>query len=230
MVQSFPDDTPLYFENHQDDTAHIHATSVVERPSRIGRNTRILHFSCVMPHAIIGDNCHIGHHVTIASGVMVANAVHVSDNALLNTGVILEDGVYCGASTVFTEEHRVRHNRGVSPVTPTLVRRGAHIGANTTIASGATIGRYAFVEAGTVIDRNIPDFAVVYGNPLTLNGWQCQCGQPLVFSGRTGIAECEACGQRYQQQLEWKIIPVDAQTDAGVSRLTQEANRRDSDP
>lgn len=209
------------FEEERAKTAFIHESSYIDAPCRIGEHTAIMHFSHVMANTIIGDHCHIGSNVTIASGVLIGNHVRVMNNALLNSGVIMENDVYCGASTVFTEHRHVRANpNNISRISPTLVRQGAKIGANTTIASGHTIGRCVFIEAGSVIDRNIPDFAIVYGNPLKFGGWQCECGHGLRFrNGDSEPACCGYCGKAYLQDSRWKIV-----------QLAEEAIARDSHP
>lgn len=208
-------------------TAFVHESSYVDEPCQIGAYTNIFHFSRVMAHSIIGEHCHIGQNVTISSGVMVGNDVQVMNNTLLNSGVILEDKVYCGPSTVFTEQKRVRKQDGfISQVTPSLVKLGAHIGANTTIASGFTIGKFSFIEAGSVIDRNIPDFAIVYGNPIQFVGWQCQCGQTMKTKPDAQYIDCPTCGKVYQQLEEWKIVPLTASEtkhdESGYSKPTSE--------
>lgn len=202
------------FEDNRAESAFIHESSYVDAPCRIGENTAILHFSHIMANSIIGNNCHIGHNVTISSGVLIGNNVKVMNNTLLNSGVILEDNVYCGPSTIFSALKNIRAQQtNISQVSPTLVRRGAHIGANTTVATGFTIGLYTFIEAGAVIDRNIPDFALAYGNPLKFAGWRCECGERLKFADEP--LTCKNCGKIYLQKSERKII----QLREGVSEL-----------
>ncbi len=210
-----------FFEDHRAETAYIHESSYVDTPCRIGEYTSILHFTHVMAHAIIGNHCLIGRNVSIASGVMVGDNVRVLHNAQLNSGVILENEVYCGPCVVFTENRHVRAQPNlISRVSPTLVRRGAQLGPNSTVASGSTIGKHAFIEAGTIVDRNIPDFAVVYGNPLKFAGWRCECGQFLNLSaegfsdkGASESAEpqesqCTYCSRTYVRQSRWKILQL----------------------
>ncbi|MEB3286227.1 MAG: acyltransferase [Vampirovibrionales bacterium] len=234
-------------DDHTHESAHIHESSYIDRPCRIGAHTEIMRFSHVMAHSIIGSNCLIGNNVTVASGVYIANNVQVMNNTTLNSGVILEDEVYCGPSTVFTENKWLRSNRHTelpqSRISPTLVRFGAKIGANTTIGSGLTIGRFSFVEAGSVIDSHVPDFAIVYGNPLKFAGWQCRCGQTLLFPpeaqnnalktaaqsvdnlqpvGNLQI-ECGACGRSYAQTGKFQVVPVFEETIA-PSILTPSAS------
>jgi UDP-2-acetamido-3-amino-2,3-dideoxy-glucuronate N-acetyltransferase len=214
-----------YFEDHRAETAYIHESCYVDSPCRIGEHTTILHFTHIMGHTIIGNHCQIGRNVSIASGVFLGDNIRVANNAQLSSGVILENEVYCGPNTVFTENRFVRANsRNISRISPTVVRQGAQIGANTTVASGSTIGRFAFIEAGTVIDRNIPDFAIAYGNPLTLAGWRCACGQAIplkITSSRNETTgeevSCSACGRRYLRQSKWKIIQLNGEDAAGDS-------------
>ncbi len=202
------------FDNHRGVSTYIHESSIVEQPCQIGDNTQIMAFTHIMAHAIIGQWCHIGHHVTMASGVVLGNQVRVMNNALLNSGVILEDGVYCGPSTVFAPPNRIRgFQKNVSKISPTVIRTGASIGPNTTITSGITVGQYAFVEAGTVIDRNIQDFALVYGNPLQFGGWRCECGEALSFPEKDPgkLSTCDACHQRYQMKAVGKTPVIQKQ-------------------
>lgn len=224
------------FEDHRAETAYIHASSYVDSPCRIGEHTTIMHFTHVMGHTIIGNHCQIGRNVTIASGVFLGDNIRVSNNAQLNSGVILENEVYCGPNTVFTENKFVRAGiKNISRISPTLVRQGAQIGANTTVASGSTIGRFAFIEAGTVIDRNIPDFTVAYGNPLKLAGWRCECGQSLPLQIGSNNADlptagekvaCLACGKQYFRQSKWKVLQLtEAEADSQRAYNREDATR-----
>jgi UDP-2-acetamido-3-amino-2,3-dideoxy-glucuronate N-acetyltransferase len=195
-------------EDRRAESAFIHPSSYVDSPCVIGERTHIAHFSHVMATAIIGNDCHIGHNVTIAAGVVVGDNVRVMNNTLLMSGVILENDVYCGPSTVFTPLKRVRsHSQVMSKVSPTVVRRGSVIGPNTTVATGFTIGQFCFVEAGSVIDRNIPDYASATGNPLRLVAWRCACGTLLEFK-QAALTTCTGCSQHYAKRSEIKIQPV----------------------
>jgi UDP-2-acetamido-3-amino-2,3-dideoxy-glucuronate N-acetyltransferase len=201
-----------YFEDQRAETAYIHESAYVDTPCRIGEHTAILHFTHVMPHAIIGNHCLIGRNVSIASGVLLGDKVRVMHNAQLNSGVILENEVYCGPCVVFAENRHIRAQpNNLSRISPTLVRLGAQLGPNSTVASGSTIGRYAFIEAGTIVDRNIPDFAVVYGNPLRLAGWRCECGNSLRLSpsgNETQEVICSYCNRQYLRQSQWKVLQL----------------------
>jgi UDP-2-acetamido-3-amino-2,3-dideoxy-glucuronate N-acetyltransferase len=237
-MASFQDAFEPYFEDHRAETAFIHASSYVDSPCRIGEHTTILHFTHVMGHTIIGNHCQIGRNVTIASGVFLGDNIRVSNNAQLSSGVIMENEVYCGPNAVFTEHKFVRANvRNISRISPTLVRQGAQIGANTTVASGSTIGRFAFIEAGTVIDGNVPDFAVAYGNPLKLAGWRCECGQSMLLQNRSrnmdthAVGEefsCSACGRRYLRQSKWKVLQLTEAEASGRRIGNREDATRDS--
>ncbi|MCX7925961.1 MAG: N-acetyltransferase [Fimbriimonadales bacterium] len=178
---------------------------MIDHPCEIGEGTRIWHFSHVMPHAKIGNNCNIGQNVFIASGVVVGDNVKIQNNVSLYTGVVLEDDVFCGPSMVFTNVINPRsHISRKAEYKPTLVKRGATLGANCTIVCGTTIGRYAFVGAGAVVTRDVPDYALVTGVPARITGWMCQCGVRLHFESQGGVeyAACAHCGARYRKEGE----------------------------
>jgi len=174
----------------------IHPTAVVDEPMEIGEGTKIWHFAHIMSGARIGENCIIGQNVFIASGAILGNNIKVQNNVSIFDGVILEDDVFCGPSMVFTNVFNPRSFISrMKELRKTLLRRGATIGANATIVCGNTIGLYAFIGAGSVVTRDIPDYALVYGNPGKVKGWVCQCAEEITF--RSGKAVCKACGKRY---------------------------------
>ena len=191
----------------------VHESSYVDEGAEIGAGTRIWHFCHVMPRARIGRNCNIGQNVFIGADVVIGNNVKIQNNVSIYTGVIIEDDVFLGPSMVFTN---VLNPRGHVPrrdeYQTTLVRRGASIGANATIVCGVTLGRYAFVGAGAVITRDIPDYALVYGNPARVQGWMCQCGIKLHFEphDKEERATCERCGTRYVKRGE-AVRPIEAE-------------------
>lgn len=177
-----------------------HASAVIDQPCEIGAGTKIWHYSHVMSGARIGRGCVLGQNVLVASQVVVGDNVKVQNNVSLYTGVTVEDDVFIGPSAVLTNVVTPRsHVSRNHEFQPTLLRRGATIGANATIVCGITIGRYAFVGAGAVVTRDVPDFALVYGNPGRLRGWVCWCGVPLrlAATGNPQNATCAACGRRY---------------------------------
>jgi UDP-2-acetamido-3-amino-2,3-dideoxy-glucuronate N-acetyltransferase len=149
-----------------------------------------------MKNCVIGENCNMGQNVHVASGVRIGNNVKIQNNVSLYTGVELEDDVFCGPSMVFTNVTNPRSfiNRK-NEYKKTLVRRGASLGANSTVVCGVTIGEYAFVGAGGVVTRDIPPHALVVGSPAKQIGWMCRCGVRLHLSDEH--AQCETCGQNY---------------------------------
>ena len=174
----------------------VHASSYVDEPCTIGEGTKIWHFSHVMKGAVIGKGCNIGQNVVVSPGVVIGTNVKIQNNVSVYTGVVLEDHVFCGPSMVFTNVINPRSEvvrRG--EYKETLVGRGASIGANATIVCGHRIGRYAFIGAGAVVTRDVPEFALMVGNPARRAGWMCRCGVKLKLDGERG--RCQACGEAY---------------------------------
>lgn len=175
----------------------IHPTAVVEEPKRIGPGTKVWHFSHIMAGAHIGADCIIGQNVFAASTVVVGDRVKIQNNVSLYDGVELEADVFCGPSVVFTN---VTHPRSFvsrrMEFEKTLVRKGATLGANATILCGLTVGSYAFIGAGSVVTKDVPDHALMVGNPARLKGWVCRCGKQLRRGGRQW--RCTACGLSYR--------------------------------
>jgi UDP-2-acetamido-3-amino-2,3-dideoxy-glucuronate N-acetyltransferase len=177
----------------------VHESSYVDHGVEIGAGTKIWHFCHVLSGVRIGKECRIGQNVVIGPHVCVGNNVKIQNNVSVYQGVVLEDDVFCGPSIVFTNvvtpRSGVPRNRA-EDFLPTLVKRGATLGANATIVCGQTIGEYAFVGAGAVVTRDVPPYALVYGNPARAHGWACECGVRLNFS--QGAATCE-CGRQFRQ-------------------------------
>ena len=175
---------------------HAHPTAVIDDNVTIGNDTRIWHFSHIIDGSVVGQRCNIGQNVVIGPDASVGDGCKIQNNVSLYKGVTLEDGVFCGPSVVFTNVHNPRaHIKRMSEAQPTLVRKGATLGANCTIVCGNTIGSYAFVGAGSVVTKNIPDHALVVGNPAKRVGWVCECATRLDHS-----FTCNACGKVYDKQ------------------------------
>jgi UDP-2-acetamido-3-amino-2,3-dideoxy-glucuronate N-acetyltransferase len=177
----------------------VHESSYVDEGATVGAGTKIWHFSHLMSGCRIGRGCNIGQNVVISTDVVVGDNVKIQNNVSIYTGVTLEDDVFCGPSMVFTNVVNPRsHVSRKHEYRATLVRRGATLGANSTIVCGHTIGRFAFVGAGAVVTRDVPDFALVLGNPGRVAGWVCQCGVRLSTGvERPAAATCAACGTEY---------------------------------
>ncbi len=185
----------------------IHPTAIVDDGAEIGDGTNIWHWAHICSGAKIGKNCSFGQNVFVGNRVVVGNNVRVQNNVSIYDDVTLEDDIFCGPSMVFTNVINPRsHVPRKNEYRPTLVRRGASIGANATIVCGYVIGLYAFIGAGSVVTRDVPDFALVVGNPARRMGWVCQCGVRL--PGEVGEAVCSECGCRYRI-TEQMCIPVD---------------------
>lgn len=176
----------------------IHESSYLDDGIEIGSGTKIWHFSHVLKGSKIGKNCNIGQNVVIGPDAQIGNGCKIQSNVSVYTGVILEDEVFCGPSMVFTNVYNPRaHIRRMHEVRPTLVKKGATLGANCTIVCGHNIGRYAFIGAGAVVTRDVPDYALMLGNPAKIKGWMCACGIRLNFID--GNAVCKTCGAKYQK-------------------------------
>lgn len=174
----------------------VHPTAVIDEPCEIGDGARIWHFSHLLPHSVLGKNCNLGQNVVAGPDVVIGNNVKIQNNVSVYTGVELEDDVFCGPSMVFTNvinprSHIVRKHE----YQKTLVKKGASIGANATIVCGITIGRYAFIGAGAVVVRDVPDYALVVGNPARQIGWTCSCGVRLPQAGQE--VKCSSCHRWY---------------------------------
>jgi len=187
----------------------VHPTAVVDDKVKIGVGTKIWHFCHLMDEAKIGSNCVLGQNVVVAPRVCIGSGCKIQNNVSIYAGVELEDDVFCGPSMVFTNVINPRaHISRKNEFRRTLVGKGATIGANATIICGNNIGRYAFVGAGAVVTCDVPDYALVTGNPARLVGWVCACGQRLEFNAN-GKCSCKACEQSYELQNEEVVVVVD---------------------
>jgi UDP-2-acetamido-3-amino-2,3-dideoxy-glucuronate N-acetyltransferase len=171
----------------------VHPSSFVDEEVEIGEGTKIWHFSHVLPRTRIGANCTIGQNVVAGPDVRIGAGCKIQNNVSIYKGVTLEDDVFCGPSMVFTNVFNPRaHIRRMTEARLTLVKRGASLGANCTIVCGVTIGRFAFIGAGSVVTKDVPDHALVYGNTARPRGWVCACGEKLPHTLR-----CAICGEEY---------------------------------
>jgi len=175
-----------------------HETAVVDEGCKIGKGTKIWHFSHIMTGSEIGENCNIGQNVVISPGVRLGRNVKVQNNVSIYTGVICDDDVFLGPSMVFTNVINPRSaiNRK-DQYGSTIVEKGATIGANSTIVCGIKIGKYSFVGAGAVVTKDVKPFSLVVGNPARHTGWMSEYGHKLVFDAG-GFATCTESGYRYR--------------------------------
>jgi len=177
----------------------IHESSYVDDGVTIGAGTTVWHFCHVLSKVAIGRGCSIGQNVMIGPKVTIGNGCKIQNNVSIYEGVTLEDDVFCGPSCVFTNVTNPRsHVSRKSEYQPTLVRRGASIGANATVVCGSTLGEYCFIGAGAVVTGHVPAYALMVGVPARRIGWMCRCGVRLVPAGAT--ATCGSCGTRYREE------------------------------
>lgn len=183
-----------------------HETAIIDKGAKIGSGTKIWHFSHIMNGAIIGNNCNIGQNVVVSPEVVLGNNVKVQNNVSIYTGVICSDDVFLGPSCVFTNVINPRsaiNRRG--EYSKTNVGQGASIGANATIVCGNDIGKYAFIGAGAVVTKYVPDYALVLGNPAVQKGWMSEYGHRLEFSGNEAF--CPESNQVYRLEDD-KVVRV----------------------
>jgi UDP-2-acetamido-3-amino-2,3-dideoxy-glucuronate N-acetyltransferase len=182
----------------EDKSYYVHPSAIVDEGCEIGAGTKIWHFSHIMPNCKIGEGCNIGQNVVVSPDVVLGKNVKIQNNVSIYTGVICEDDVFLGPSMVFTNVINPRsavNRRG--QYSKTTVKKGASIGANATIVCGHDIGQYAFIGAGAVVTKHVPDYALVVGNPAKQTGWMSEYGHKLVFD-KVGIAECPESHDKYQ--------------------------------
>ena len=172
-----------------------HKSAYVDEGCEVGKDTKIWHFCHIQSGAKIGEECSIGQNVNVGSKAVLGNRVKVQNNVSIYDDVIIEDDAFCGPSCVFTNvinprSFIVRKNE----YRTTLVKKGSTIGANATIVCGVTLGKYSFVGAGSVVTKNVPDYALVFGNPAVFKAWMCRCGNKL-----NGDLVCPVCGKKYSK-------------------------------
>lgn len=188
-----------------------HKTAEIQKLAKIGKGVKIWHNAQIFKNAEIGDDCVIGHNCLIGSKARIGKGVKIQSNTDIWDLIILEDYVFVGPSAVFTNDPNPRAEFSKSKYPeygkwlPTLVKKGATIGANATIVCGNIIGKYAFIGAGAVVKENIPDYALVVGVPSKIIGYMCECGNKLEFKKQKAV--CKICQKKYQKKQEkvWKI-------------------------
>lgn len=178
----------------------VHESSYVDEGAVIGKGTKIWHFSHILSGAKIGEYCNFGQNVSIAGGTVIGNNVKVQNNVSVYEGTVIEDDVFLGPSCVLTNVTNPRAQVvRKSLYEKTLIRRGASIGANATVVCGITIGRYAFIAAGAVIAKDVPDYALMIGVPARQKGWMSRHGHVLKGPGSDGVYTCPESGLRYKE-------------------------------
>jgi UDP-2-acetamido-3-amino-2,3-dideoxy-glucuronate N-acetyltransferase len=184
--------------NEKGNSFFAHPTAVIDEGCTVGTGTKIWHFSHIMTNCTIGTNCNLGQNVVISPEVVLGNNVKIQNNVSIYTGVICDDDVFLGPSCVFTNVTNPRsivNRRG--QYAKTHVGKGASIGANATIVCGHNIGKYAFIGAGAVVTKNVPDYALLVGNPAKQIGWMSEYGHRLHFDSG-GLASCEESKEKYK--------------------------------
>lgn len=176
----------------------VHESAYVDEGCVIGKGTKIWHFSHIMPNCVLGENCNIGQNVVVSPKVVLGNNVRVQNNVSIYEGVICEDDVFLGPSMVLTNV--INPRSAVSrkeEYKTTLIKKGASVGANATIVCGNTLGSFCFIGAGAVVTKDVPDYALIVGNPGRQTGWMSEFGQKLIFDNN-GIAFCKETGEKYK--------------------------------
>ncbi len=207
----------------EDKNYFVHESSYVDEPCEIGEGTKIWHFSHVMKNARIGKKCNIGQNVVVSPDVVLGNNVKIQNNVSVYTGVICEDDVFLGPSMVFTNvvnprSHVIRRDE----YRRTLVKQGASIGANAVIVCGHDIGKFAFIGAGAVVTKTVPDYALIVGNPGRVAGWMCECGTRIHFDD-SNEAVCTACAATYRKNNDTEVEKMENKPVNGVPLLDLKA-------
>jgi UDP-2-acetamido-3-amino-2,3-dideoxy-glucuronate N-acetyltransferase len=209
---------PALIGDNASDAVQIHPTAWVHPSARIGRGTKVWHHSTVLEGACIGENSMLGQNTFVGRNVRIGCGARIQNNVSVYEGVELDDDVFCGPSVVFTNVERPRaHVDRAGEFMPTRIGRGATLGANSTIVCGVSIGRYAFVAAGAVVSRDVPDHAVVIGVRARQSGWACFCGEKLVTRGDFG--RCERCATQFVGCESGVVTPIKTTDDRFEGRL-----------
>jgi UDP-2-acetamido-3-amino-2,3-dideoxy-glucuronate N-acetyltransferase len=197
----------------------VHESSYVDAGAEVGKGTKIWHFSHVLGGAKIGENCSFGQNVSVAEGTAIGNRVKVQNNVSIYEGTVIEDDVFLGPSCVLTNVTNPRSQVVRKALyEKTLIRRGATIGANATIVCGITIGRYAFIAAGAVAARDVPDYGLVIGVPARQKGWMSRHGHVLKSPDPDGIRTCPESGLRYKEVEPGILRCLDLDEDAPLPK------------
>ncbi len=193
----------------------VHESSYIDENVEIGAGTKIWHFSHVMSRAKIGERCNFGQNCVVSPGVVIGSNVKVQNNVSIYEGTIIEDDVFLGPSCVLTNVTNPRSQvLRRSLYEKTLLRRGCSIGANATIVCGITVGRYAFVAAGAVVVKDVPDYALMVGVPARRKGWMSRHGHLLVQADPDGVMVCPESGLRYQEEAPGQVRCLDLDEEA----------------
>jgi UDP-2-acetamido-3-amino-2,3-dideoxy-glucuronate N-acetyltransferase len=194
-------------DSNQSSNYFIHESSYVDEPVSIGDGTKIWFFTHISSDVIIGKNCNIGQNVYIDKKVQIGNNVKIQNNVSVYTGVHIDDDVFLGPSCVFTNVINPRSFvERKNEFKDTFIKKGATIGANATIVCGNTVGKYAFIGSGAVVTKDVPDFALVVGNPSRIIGYVCKCGNRLNDIEENEIYHCAACGKKYVKDEKTNVI------------------------
>ena len=192
------------------DNVSVHETACIDQPCQIGDGTKIWHFSHVLAGSNIGRDCTLGQNVMIGPDVTIGDHCKIQNNVSVYKGVTLEDGVFVGPSAVFTNVNTPRATlERKSEFQPTLVRRGATIGANATIVCGVTLGEYCFVAAGAVVTKDVPAHALVMGQPARVTGWVGHAGERLESDPKTGDLRCPRTNRRYRLDGAESLVEIE---------------------
>jgi len=192
----------------------VHESSYVDEGAAIGKGTKIWHFSHILSGAKIGEHCNLGQNVSIAGGTVIGNHVKVQNNVSVYEGTVIEDDVFLGPSCVLTNVTNPRSQVIRKALyEKTLIRRGASIGANATVICGITIGRYAFIAAGAVIAKDVPDYALMIGVPARQKGWMSRHGHVLKDPSPDGVYACSESGLRYWEVEQGVLRCLDLDED-----------------
>ena len=195
----------------------VHESAYADDGAEIGDGTKIWHFCHVMSGARIGKHCVLGQNVNVAGGAVIGNNVKIQNNVSVYGGVIIEDDVFLGPSCVLTNVINPRSQiKRHHLYQKTVLRRGVTIGANATIVCGTELGRYAFIAAGAVVTKNVPDYALMMGNPARQSGWMSRHGHRLADPDQDGILTCPESGFRYREVEEGVLRCLDLDEDASL--------------